>query len=661
MRISKKNIAWLLFLFISIKLYGQQQPGNTGMEGFDIINLNYPGLEKVNKAAAAGNYDEAAKEMLAYYRKKASAKEPDFSNAEKPVSIHDSISVVTLETADKALLHQFQPHKGYGFFDYGKDINWQNWPVKDNEVLWQLHRVKWWQAMALVYQKTKDERYAREWMLQFADWVQKNKPDPSASYFKYAWRPLEVSDRIQGLAPTFSIFVHSKSFTPEFLMEFLKSYHQQTDYLPANYAKLGNHRLFEAQRVLFAGASFPEFKNAGRWRESGISVLNTEIKKQVYPDGMQFELSPVYHVAAIDIFLKAYRSAKNAGLEKEFPVSYIKTVENMILAAISISFPDYNTPMFGDSWNGEKKRRIEQFASWSKIFPYNETIKYFATDREEGKQPDFLSKGLSTAGFYTFRNGWESKSTVLILKASPPGEFHAQPDNGTFELWVNGRNFTPDAGTYVYSGDAEIMKKRDWYRQSRVHNTLTLDNQNMIITDAHQDKWETSKTLDILTYTNPSYKSLNHERSVLFIDRKYFLIIDRALGKATGNLGVHFQLKEDSNPVFDKTGNKVYTTYADGNNLVIQNLNNDKISLKEEEGKVSYVYQEEMTRPAFVFEKAKNADKTQSFVTILYPFEGTKAPAITIRENEGNDYDAGNLNITLTINNLNKIIKVKTK
>ena len=79
--------------------------------------------------------------------------------------------------------------------------------------------------------------------------------------------------------------------------------------------------------------------------------------------------------------------------------------------------------------------------------------------RVKKELPDFLSSGLENAGFYTFRNGWKDKATVMIVKAGPPGEFHAQPDNGTFELWVKGRNFTPDTGCYIYSGDAEITNK----------------------------------------------------------------------------------------------------------------------------------------------------------------------------------------------------------
>ncbi len=642
----KKILPFLFIIASTILLNAQEKP--ITKSSFDNINLTYLGLEKVNSLYTAAKYEEAANELLSYYRNRKNIKHPDFNIGDEARFRGKDIGKANQVKADNALEHKFQPQKGYGYYDYGKDINWEFWPVKDNEVRWQLHRVTWWQPMGMAYRSSGDEKYAKEWIFQFRDWAKKNALGLSKENDRYAWRPLEVSERTQSLPGTFNLFVNSPNFTPNFLLEFLNLFNQQADYIPAHYSAEGNHLLFEAQRVLGAGSIFPELKNAEAWRKSGIEILNREIKLQVLADGMQWELSPTYHVASIEIFLKAYNSAKMAGVAKEFPESYVKTIENMAVATAKISFPDYNNPMFGDSWLNEKAGRIKQFQSWAKLFPDNKLLKYFATDGQEGAT-DFLSSALENSGFYTFRNGWNAKSTVMIVKAGPEGKFHAQPDNGTFELWVKGRNFTPDAGCYIYSGDAEITKMRNWYRQTRVHSTLTLDNQNMVITKAEQNKWEASKNLDILTYTNPSYTDLNHQRTILFIDQKYFLIIDKAIGKSTGNLGIHFQLKEDSKPVFDKVKNKVYTTYADGNNLLIQSLNTDKITLNEEEGKVSYAYAKEIARPAFVFEKPKNDDKTQQFISVIYPYDGNKAPEISIKANKGNDFEKGNINLTLLI------------
>ncbi len=643
----RKKIS-LCFL-LTAGLFANAQDAPLTKQSFDNINLAYPGLEKVNKQFLAGQYDNAGKELLSYYRNKANKGE---------IIKNKTLNSGDKESADNALAHKFKPQKGYGFFDYGKDINWQFWPVKDNEVRWQLHRVKWWQSLGKAFNSTGDEKYAKEFIFEFGDWAKKNPLGLSKDNDSFAWRPLEVSERVNIFPAIFDLTVNAQSFTPAFLLEFLNSFSFQADYVPKNYSELGNHLLFEAQRVVGAGSQFPELKNAPAWRKSGITVLNKEIEKQVFNDGMQWEMSPSYHIASIGIFLNAYRAAQVSGQEKEFPSSYIAKIEKMVLATANFSFPDYTAPMFGDSWPGDKNGMMKNYADWGKNFPDNHSIAYFATDGKKGTMPDYLSKGLPNAGFYTFRNGWKNDATVMTLKAGPPGEFHAQPDNGTFELWVKGRNFTPDAGCYLYSGDAEIMKKRDWFRQTRVHSTLTLDNKNMVITKATQNKWEASKPLDVLTYTNPSYTGLNHQRSVLFINQKYFLIIDQAIGKATGTLGTHFQLKEDSKPVFDKAKNSVYTTYADGNNLLIQNLNSDQVSLSEEEGKVSYVYMKEISRPAFVFEKAKSDAKTQNFVSILYPFDGDKAPVITVKENEGNDFEKGNLNLTLSIDGKKSEVKV---
>lgn len=632
--------------------------GPGGRDAFDAIDLDRPGLETVKRDVEAKNYERAAQSLLDYFRAKHAASGPDYSNAEQPLDPAQKPDAATLEAADNALLHRFRPQKGYGYFDYGRDIDWQHWPVKDNEVRWQLHRVGWWSAMARVYRSTRDERYAKEWMAQFSDWTGKNPLGLSADNDRYAWRPLEVSDRVQSLVPTFASFVASPNMTPAFLMEFLHAYAQHADFLPANYADKGNHRLFEAQRLLFAGASFPEFRRAREWRKSGIEVLNEEIGKQVYPDGVQFELSPVYHVASIDIFLKAYETAERAGAQSEFPPSYRRAVESMILAYADFSFPNYNAPMFGDSWQVEKSERVKRFRGWQAAFPENQTIRYFASEGREGRPPAHLSRGLTSGGFYTFRSGWTDPATILILKASPPGEFHAQPDNGTFELWANGRDFTPDSGAFVYSGDAEIMRMREWYRQSRVHSTMTLDDADMQITQARLAKWDASGEPQTLTYVNPSYPGLDHQRTVLFVEQKYFLIVDRAIGAANGKLGTHFVLREDSDAAFDSAGKRVHTRYADGNNLLVQNLDDDATRLREEPGKVSYVYRKETARPAFVFEKPKTDAAPRTFVTVLFPYRGTTPPSIRMQRNAGNDFDRGQLDLTLVIDGKQKRLRV---
>lgn len=644
----KRIVVLAVLILCSGEIYAQEK--TITKESFSAINLTYPGLEKTNKLFLAGKYVDAGNELLKYYRHRTAVKHLDFDTDDAQNFAGKKVNQNTVDLANDILLHKFKPHKGYPAFDYGKDINWQYRPVQDQLLTTFLHRTAFWEPLGVVYRSTGDERYAKEWVFQVRDWIKKNKQGAYSDDKDYAWKAFVVSFRLNHWSGYFNLFLNSANFTPSFLVEFLNAYNEQANYVEANYTDIGNHRLYEALHLIYAGSNFPEMKAAAAWRKSGIAVLNEEIGKQVLPDGVQFELSPSYHIGTIKIFLDALQIAKMNGAENEFPESYRNLVEKMVIAVGKYSFPDYTFPLYGNAFLTSKDAMLKSYKGWAKVFPENKVIEYYATDGSSGKQPDYLSSSLPNAGFYAFRNGWDLKATVMQIKAGPPASFHSHPDNGTFELWVKGRNFTPDAGSFVYAnvGDQENLK-RDWYRSTKAHQTLTLDNANLS-NKAKLNKWEIEKNLSILSYTNPSYANLDHQRTFLFVDQTYFLIIDRAIGTAKGNLGIHYVLKEDNKPTFNLNNNSINTNYPDGNNLLIQLLNKDKVSLKEEESFVSYQYQKEMPRPAFVFEKPKTDGNVQSFISLLYPYQGNSVPTIKITENAGHDPVAGKINMTISIN-----------
>ena len=116
---------------------------------FGLLNLDYPGLEKVKAACDAGDTLRAAEELLVYYRSRTGVSTPDLDLE------HLSLSERERGWADDALEHTFYVHDGYQPpFNYGKDINWRYWPVQDNELRWQLHRHKWFTPMGKAYRLT---------------------------------------------------------------------------------------------------------------------------------------------------------------------------------------------------------------------------------------------------------------------------------------------------------------------------------------------------------------------------------------------------------------------------------------------------------------------------------------------------------------------------
>lgn len=629
-----RNIFLIISLFCFVSL-GFSQTLRT--EAFDLLDLNQKGLEQVKKLHADGQDTEAAQALLQYYRTRTHVKHPEVNLNRVRISTQDQ------QWADDGLKHIFFVHKGYqpSYF-YGENIDWEYWPVQDNELRWQLHRHKWWSPMGKAYQVSKDEKYAKEWVFQYMDWIQKNpllqltnaerrNADKDTKKvlenMRFAWRPLEVSNRLQDQTNQFMYFLSSPNFTPEFLTEFIVNYHKHAEHIMGNFSKQGNHLLFEAQRMIYAGAFFPEYKKSNVWRKKGIDILNDEIVVQVYDDGFQFELDPHYHLASINIFYKAIQIADVNGFRNEFPAAYLNTVEKMIMAVVNYSFPNYQNPCFSDAKLDYKPEMLRNYKNWAEVFPDNEVIQYMATDGKEGKLPKYLSNRYATGGFYIFRNGWKDNATVMVLKAGPPAFWHNQPDNGTFELYIKGRNFFPDSGSYVYGGNAEVLKERDWFRQTMVHKTLTLDNENLEETDSKCLVWDIDNAkVQKLVTENPSYSNLTHRRAVFFVDEKFFVIVDEAYGAATGDVAVHYQLGEGDVAVNAKNF-LVNTIFDDGNNVAIQAFGPKNMTYVQEEGWVSYAYRQKAERPAFAYNVAKADDSPVRVITVITPMS-QKAPKI---------------------------------
>lgn len=618
---------------LAIALVAAVAPTARGAEAgpvLDLLDLGRPGLEEVARLHAAGQDSAAAAELLHYYKERTGV-------TCTGVNLDNiKLSKEHRRWADEALEHKFFVHDGYqpSYF-YGDDIDWQYWPVRDNELRWQLHRTKWWVPMGKAYRLTGDEKYAREWTYQYLDWIKKNpltkfekikdKKMEKEDNVYFAWRPLEVGDRLEHQIEQFALFLPSPSFDADFLIDFLDNYHRHADFVANHFSKQGNHLLFEAQRLLFAGAYFPEFKEAAAWRKAGVDVLNREIAKQVYDDGMQYELDFGYHAAAINIFAKAMRMMDVNGYRGEFPRSFTDTLEKMIMATLNTTYPDYTWPMFSDCKLHTKKGVLPNFKSWSRIFPDNKAVRYFATEGRKGALPDYTSHALLNSGFYVLRSGWDPEATVMIFKAGPKGEWHNQFDNGTFELWHAGRNFFPDSGSFIYGGDEEVLRQRNWFRSTAVHNTLTLDDKTLEVRESKPLKWSTSDGLDLAVVETPGYKDLTHRRAVFFVDDTFYVIADEAYGPARGDVALHYNLVE-CEPVEDSAKKTVSTAFADGNNITMRVFGADRMT--SEEGWVSRAYRKKEARPAYAFRTDKKSDKPVRMLTVIYPTKpGSKAPA----------------------------------
>ena len=604
------------------------------------IELNSAGLEKVKQSQ--NNPETAAKELLHYFKTRTNINHPINQTENETITEKD------LKWANDALNHIFVGQPAYPSQFCGTNIDWSFRPVPDNEWVWQLNRMYFWNAMGKIYVQTNEEKYAEEWCKQIVDWTQKN---PNDENHKYAWRSIEAGIRGYSWTALFYQFINSSHFNSEVLVAFLNSMFDHADFLMTKYSTRSNWGLMEAEGMAFVSITFPEFKDAEKWRNEAFRRLNNEINLQVYPDGQQRELAMGYHIGCINWFLRTYELAKLNNLESAFPKSYLQTIEKMCEVPMKLCHPDGTNAQFGDSWEGLPGQYADRFLEWSEKFNRDDFL-FLASDGKEGKAPDSTAFALPQSGLYSMKSGWDKNAVSMVLKCGPDGGGHCQPDNGTFELYAGGRNLMPDAGSYIYSGDPE---NRAWFRQTKVHQTLTLNGEN----SAYAPKlllWQQGEKLDILVVENQSYPNLAHRRSVFFVDKRYFVIVDEATGSAKGNIDNHFQLAPGDG-IFNEKSFSAQTSFADGWNVFVQTQKQNGLDLIEEEGQVSFEYTKKEPRPAFCFRLKKESENVKlKFVTIVVPYTGKK-PNIDIESVKNKEVSASKFQLEFVENSEKKVIE----
>lgn len=633
----------LLFCFLS---GNGQAPGKSKIQkssdtqGIELLlsrlNLNEKGLEQVKQAA--DHPENAAVELLNYYQSRNTIKHPIDRNA-KEEFVGNCASEKDFTIADNALKHIFVGQPAYPPQFCGDDIDWSTSPVPDKEWVWQLNRMYFWDAMGRAYWHTNDEKYAKAWCDQLMDWTHKN---PNDEMHKFAWRSIETGIRGYRWSGLFQRFIDSPHFTPEVLVAFLNSCYDHAEFLMTKYRTRSNWGLMEAEGMAFIAISFPEFKNADIWKTEAFRRLNNEINIQVYPDGHQRELAIGYHMGCIGWFLRTYELAKMNKIENAFPKAYLESIERMCEVPMKIGLPDGTNAQFGDAWAGKPGQHIEKFLTWAEMFDRDDFL-YLASDGKNGIKPANTAYALEQSGLYSMRSSWEKDAICLVLKCGPDGGGHCQPDNGTFELYAGGRNLMPDAGSYIYSGDPE---NRAWFRQTKIHQTLTLNGENSIYAPKLL-QWKPGESVDILVVENASYDNLIHRRAVFFVDKRYFVIVDEAIGAAVGEIGIHFQLAPGK-ATFNYKKLGVNSEFSNGWNVLVKTEKQKGLKLEEEEGQVSFVYTKKEPRPAFRYVVQKESgEEGIRLVTLVAPFEDN-IPKIDIKVVGNSEIGSSSLQLEIT-------------
>ncbi len=622
---------------------------------FNVLNLDYPGLEAVKTAYGAGDKQAAAEALLAYWRTRVSPVNPSFD-------ITSALSDTEKHYADQAL-----KENGYRFYvknyyenstdlipysysDGQGGINWQYWPTKDQEQRYQVNRHEWMPYQAKAYYATKNEKYVTDWMATYQDFHKQNpEPDKALDYSVYpenqaaayrnagwTWRPLEVAIRVMGECDILDYVKGSASLTPEYLMWFLYELARQTNHVRTFYANTSNHLITEAQAVAQIGFLFPELKESEAWISSGCGKLNNEVTAQYYNDGWLKDGDFHYHISSIEDFRLTMLMAAENGKSSLFPASYKTAMKSMADVVVNMVFPDYSSVNMTDTRCATWTKSILQknFNRYYQLFPDESSYLWLATGGASGTKPSNLAKNFPDCGYYVLRSGWEAKDIMMVLQnttQSPNEKWHRQWDNNTFELYVGGRKFFQDSGCYTYTTGTNRSK----YAATSAHNTLTLDGKNVTSCRGTMVKSTTDGNTDILVLSNPSYSGLTHRRTIFFVDRSFFVIVDDAIGTAAGTVNLNFHLppvvSSANDVVVSTSDNSAHTAFSDGNNIGIWTVADQTISSTARTGFLSTNIDKTVERKSYQVDLAKTADMAGvRFVTVIYPCKDASAVSLKL-------------------------------
>lgn len=397
--------------------------------------------------------------------------------------------------------------KGYQFIDWHKDFkSGFKWNSKtyfqniryghikgvDIKVPWELSRFQHLNILGQAYILTRNRKYFEEFANQITDWIRNNPVGLGVN-----WKcTMDVAIRAANWLIAQEYFSEKGLIHDDFWNDFYTSIYEHgkfiIDHLENHSGFANNHYLSDLVGLFYIAVYCPFFKESKKWQKFALKELTSEIDKQVYPDGCNFEASTSYQRLALELFFYAELLGKKSGIE--FPKSYQNSVRKMFEFSLYCIKPTGMIPQIGDNDSGRfliLKRRPtlehKYLLALAAIY-YNDSdykISRFDFDEEtfwmfgkSGKRSydelpfrkkPISSKAFPKAGWYIIRH----KDDYCFISCGPNGQRgkggHAHNDKLSFELMVNNQDLIVDPGTYVYTADRQ---ERNKFRSTGYHNTV---------------------------------------------------------------------------------------------------------------------------------------------------------------------------------------------
>jgi hypothetical protein len=372
----------------------------------------------------------------------------------------------------------------------------------DFRFTWELNRQQHLIGLALVHALSSDDKYADCVVHHIVSWIDKNPPFGSINWIS----SMEVGLRLISWCISLAQ-ISSAKIAVGYQERISFSIYQQVRFLRENLSvdlsdagsntKLkNNHTIVELCALLVVLELFPMLSDGERLGKAELlAALESELKRQTYPDGMHVEQASSYLRFVLEAILVARLTVTESNGLDEYIDSYMN-------ALAAFRYDEESIFVIGDEDNGHvlipfydsRPESLRVVLDLYEVFSENT-----AAAANEARRPltwGSLSRSttaLEDSGHWICRYNAGESRIALYFRAGrldfpeiPGYAPHAHCDLLGFVLSVDGSLWCVDRGTYSYS----VRQISDELRYSSAHNTIVVDGseQMRILGPFHNDR-----------------------------------------------------------------------------------------------------------------------------------------------------------------------------
>lgn len=460
---------------------------NEMQEMLNQFDLNLPELASVKRQVDNHRLAAACSALLDYYKKKYPQDKnfPSQASSKTTASGEELIQDIFVFYTIKDQVPRDQLGR----------LKWDHeGPDNDIEWAWALNRHFPLLGVLGSFKETGNLKYALYMDLFIKDWILQSWPYPAKKSGTAMWRGLEVSFRAKAWSKVFTYFADSDLISPATKLLILASIPEHAHYSRSFHGQ-NNWLTMEISGLTTVATTWPEYQKSKGWLDYCIATMTKSLKAQLYPDGVQTELSSHYHKTARSNFV---------------------LFEN-ICQANNISLPSFFTESVEDMWNyhatsirptgyGILNNDSDLDYNRDLVMKYSEKYdrsdwQYIVSNGEIGERPSGPPSVIFPwAGQLISRSDYDEMAHWSFFDIGPWGTGHQHNDKLHLSITAYGRDLLVDGGRFAYRG--EIAEKfRPYAKGSQSHNTVIID---------HKGQGPGPKLTD--EALDPSHYSISPER-----------------------------------------------------------------------------------------------------------------------------------------------------